>query len=128
MIVGKFIATVCVVLVLAGCALGKPMPAVTTYVIEPPAAELNALRGREAVRIGHVRVAPAFGGKSLVYRRDDVQYVSDPYHAFIAEPGAMLGNQIAMWLDHAGPFLTVLQPESIRPARYVLDATVVELY
>ena len=68
------------------------------------------------------------GGSEVVYRLDDVQYTSDPYHAFIAEPGAMLGNRMAEWLDRAGPFKTVAQPGSARPARYVLEATVAELY
>ena len=40
----------------------------------------------------------------------------------------MLGNRMAEWLDRAGPFKTVAQPGSARPARYVLEATVAELY
>ena len=78
--------------------------------------------------MGNVRVAAAYAGNALVYRLDDVQYVSDPYHAFIAEPGAMLGNRISEWLDRAGPFQSVAQPGSARPAAYVLDATVTEIY
>jgi hypothetical protein len=35
---------------------------------------------------------------------------------------------MAEWLDRAGPFRTVAQPGSLRPAVYVLDATVTELY
>ena len=67
-------------------------------------------------------------GNGLVYRLDEVQYTSDPYHAFIAEPGAMLGNRMAAWLDREGPFKTVTQPGSVTPAQYVLEATVTELY
>jgi hypothetical protein len=67
-------------------------------------------------------------GNALVYRLDDVQYTSDPYHAFIAEPGAILGNQMAAWLDRASPFDTVALRGSTRPVQYVLDATVAELY
>jgi cholesterol transport system auxiliary component len=78
--------------------------------------------------MGNVRVAATYGGNALVYRMDEVQYTSDPYHAFKAQPGAMLGNQMAEWLDHAGPFETVAQPGSAQPAAYVLDATVIELY
>ena len=78
--------------------------------------------------MGNVRVAAAYAGNSFVYRLDDVQYVSDPYHAFIAEPGAMLGNRMAEWLDRAGPFKTVVQPGSARPAGYVLEAMVTEIY
>ena len=123
-------AVLCAVVLLGACAIGKPMPHATTYVIDPPAAtELSvAARRPETLRMGNVRVAAAFAGNALVYRLNDVQYVSDPYNAFIAEPGAMLGNRIAEWLDRAGPFATVAQPDSTRPAAFVLEATVTELH
>ena len=57
--------------------------------------------------MGNVRVAAAFAGNALVYRTDDVTFTSDPYQAFIADPPAMLGNQMAAWLDRAGPFKAV---------------------
>ena len=117
-------------LVLGACSIGKPIPQATTYIVDPPMAAAGGDAGRrpETLRMGNVRVAAAYAGNALVYRMDDVQYVSDPYHAFIAEPGPMLGDRMAEWLDHAGPFKTVAQPGSIRPAAYVLDATVTELY
>jgi cholesterol transport system auxiliary component len=119
-----------VVLTLAACAIGKPLPRPTTYIVDPPMTEtrLAAARHPDTLRIGNVRVAAAYGGNALVYRIDEVRYTSDPYHAFKAEPGAMLGNRMAEWLDHAGPFETVAQPGSAQPAAYVLDATVIELY
>ena len=118
-------------LTLTACSIGKPIPQATTYVVEPPmaaAAASPAARRPETLRMGDVRVAAAYASNALVYRVDDVQYVSDPYHAFIAEPGAMLGNRMAEWLDRAGPFKTVAQPGSAMPAPYVLEATVAELY
>src|SRR4051794_36128373 len=110
--------TACAMLMLSACSIGKPIPQATTYVVEPPmaAAAPAVARRAETLRIGNVRVAAAYAGNSFVYRLDDVQYVSDPYHAFIAEPGAMLGNRMAEWLDRAGPFKTVVQPGSARPA------------
>jgi cholesterol transport system auxiliary component len=126
----RLILTICAVLSLGACAIGKPIPEAKTYVVEPPpaAADSSTTRRPEVLRIGNVRVAAAYDGNALVYRLDEVQYMSDPYHAFIAEPGAMLGNRIAEWLDRAGPFQTVAQPGSARPAAYVLEATVIELY
>jgi cholesterol transport system auxiliary component len=119
-----------VVLSLAACAIGKPLPRPTTYIVDAPMAKTlsAAARRPETLRMGNVRVAAAYAGNALVYRMDEVQYTSDPYHAFKAEPGAMLGNRMAEWLDHAGPFTTVAQPGSAQPAAYVLDATVIELY
>ncbi|HKA40743.1 MAG TPA: ABC-type transport auxiliary lipoprotein family protein [Burkholderiales bacterium] len=126
----RIVLAVCAALTLAACSIGKPIPQATTYVVEPPplAAGTPAPRRPETLRMGNVRVAVTYAGHALVYRVDGVQYVSDPYHAFIAEPGAMLGERMAEWLDRAGPFKTVVQPGSARPAPYVLEATVAELY
>src|SRR5262245_19842578 len=120
----------CAALVLGACSFGKPILQPTTYVVDPPmvAAGPGVERHPETLRMGRVRVAAVYGGNALVYRMDDVRYVSDPYHAFIAEPGAMLGVRMAEWLDRAGPFETVAQPGNTRSARYVLDATVTEFY
>ena len=89
-----------VALVLAACSIGKPVPQATTYVVEPtaPVQRLSGAHGSEVVRMGNVRVAAAFAGNALVYRTDDVTFVSDPYQAFIADPREMLGNQMAGWL------------------------------
>lgn len=120
----------CAALSLAACSIGKPIPQATTYVVDPPmaAAASPAARRPETLLMGNVRVAAAYARNALVYRVDDVQYTSDPYHAFIAEPGALLGDRMAEWLDRAGPFKTVAQPGSTRPAGYLLAATVTELY
>ena len=117
-------------LLLAACSIGKPVPQATTYVVEPdaPMERLSGVHSSEVVRMGNVRVAAAFAGSALVYRTDDVTFVSDPYKAFIADPRAMLGNQMASWLNSAGPFKAVAQPDSDLPANYILEATVTELY
>jgi cholesterol transport system auxiliary component len=122
--------TICSMFIISACSIGKPMPQATTYVVDPPmvAAAFSGARRPETLRMGNVRVAAAYAGNALVYRLDDVQYVSDPYQAFIAETGAMLGNRMAEWLDRAGPFKTVVQPGSARAASYVLEALVTELY
>jgi cholesterol transport system auxiliary component len=119
-----------VVLTVAASAIGKPLPRPTTYIVNPPMTETRrAAAGRAGtLRMGNVRVTAPYGGNALVYRLDEVQYTSDPYHAFKADPGAMLGNRMAEWLDHAGPFETVAQLGRAQPAAYVLDATVIELH
>jgi cholesterol transport system auxiliary component len=126
----RLVLTAFAALTVTACAIGKPIPKATTYVVDLPmaAARPSGTRRPETLRMGNVRVAAAYAGNALVYRLDDVQYTSDPYHAFIAEPGAILGNQMAAWLDRAGPFDTVALPGSTRPVQYVLDATVAELY
>ncbi|HSE88246.1 MAG TPA: ABC-type transport auxiliary lipoprotein family protein [Candidatus Binatia bacterium] len=114
--------------IVAACSIGAPIPRATTYVLELPAATQAAARRPETLRMANVRVAAAFAGDSLVYRMDEVRYTADPYNAFITEPARMLGNRMAEWLDRAGPFQSVAQPDSARGAPYVLEATVTELY
>lgn len=124
-----FACAACAALTLAACSIGKPIPAANTYVVQPPAPKslASVASDGESLRIGNVRVAAAYAGTALVYRTDDVRFSSDPYSRFIAEPGTMLGDQMAAWLARAGPF-AVTGPESTLPAHYLLEVTVTELY
>jgi cholesterol transport system auxiliary component len=127
---GKGLLLAACALMITACSIGKPIPQPTTYVVDPTAgtAVASAHRSTESLRIGNVRVAAPYAGSALVYRLDDVRYASDPYHVFAADPGAMFAYRIAAWLDDAGPFRSVAQPGSGRSARYVLEATIAELY
>jgi uncharacterized lipoprotein YmbA len=116
-------------LVVAACSIGAPAPHTTTYVLDPPQpTKASTTRHPQALRMGNVRVAPAFASPPLVYRTGEVQYTPDFYNAFIAEPGPLLGASMAEWLDRAGPFKTVSQPGGPVNAPYALEAVVTELY
>ena len=115
-------------LLLTACAIGRPIPQANTYAIEPPPPAISLPRVAETLRMGRVRVAPAFAGRPLVLRVDEVRYDSDFYHAFIAGPADLLGTQMADWLDRSGPFRSVTQPDTKTPANFALEATVTELY
>jgi uncharacterized lipoprotein YmbA len=117
-------------LTLAACSIGKPIPQANTYVVEPPlpAAKTAVAQRPETLRMGNVRVAAAFADRALVHRSDDVRFTADPYEVFIADPAAMLGNRMAIWLHRAGAFKAVAPPGSAQWAPYVLEATVTELY
>ena len=129
MMAGRALVAACAALLIAACTLGTPAPQPTTYVVEPPPPAAPATsRHPQPLRMGNVRVAPAFAGTALVYRMGDVQFTPDFYHAFIAEPGPMLGALMAEWLDRAGPFRTVSQPGGAVAAPYLLEAVVTELY
>jgi len=119
----------CAALALIACSIGKPIPAPNTYVVQPPAPEgaSSSNPNTESLRVGNVRVAAAYAGAALVYRMDEVQFTSDPYSRFIAEPATMLGDQMAVWLAGTGRF-AVVGPESALPAHYLLETTVTELY
>lgn len=120
----------CLSFLVGACSIGKPFPQATTYIVSLPAdlAKSSSPELQDALRIGGVRVAAPFAGRSLLYRFNEVRYVSDPYQAFGADTAAMLGGRIAEGLDDVGLFRTVLQPGSASPARYVLEVSVTELY
>jgi cholesterol transport system auxiliary component len=122
------LAAVALILLLAGCAIGKPIPEANTYAIEPPPPIPAASRRAETLRMGKVRVAPSFADRALVVRVDQVRYAADFYNSFIAPPGDMLGAVMADWLNEAGAFATVTQPGTRTPAAFVLEATVTKLY
>jgi cholesterol transport system auxiliary component len=117
-------------LTLVACSIGRPIREPTTYIIDPPidAAPQPVLRRPETLRVGFLRVAAPYSGSALVYRLDDVRYATDPYHAFVADPGAMLDSRIAGWLERTGPFSHVIGPGSAQSAPYVLEVTVADLY
>jgi cholesterol transport system auxiliary component len=125
----RFAFPACAALALAACSIGKPIPSANTYVVQPsaPPSVPSAVSDPESLRIGNVRVAAAYAGSALVYRVDEVRFTSDPYSRFIADPGTMLGDQMAAWLGRTGRF-AVAGPESTLPAHYLLEATVTELY
>jgi cholesterol transport system auxiliary component len=127
---GRSLLAVSIIVVLSACSIGRTIPQATTYVVDPPAGVTSPSVGRrpETLRVGFVRVAAAYAGNALVYRLDDVRYASDPYHALIADPGAMLGSRVTEWLEHAGPFSAVAAPGTAQPASFVLEATVNEMY
>jgi cholesterol transport system auxiliary component len=115
-------------LLLGACSLGKPALEANYYVIEPllPATVVADRRG--SLRIGSVRVAAAFASEELVYRMSDVRFERDFYERFINEPGSMLGERLADWLEATGPFQTVTQNRSATSVPFVLEAVVTELY
>jgi cholesterol transport system auxiliary component len=126
----KPVLVVAVVVIVSACSIGRPIPIVTTYSIEPsPAApDVPKPPHPDRLRVERVRVAAAYDTSALVYRLSAVRYVSDPYHAFLADPGPMLSNGIAEWLGAAGLFKAVDGPGGAVPAPWVLEATVTELY
>ena len=63
----RLLAVMASVLVLSACAIGKPTPQATTYGLEPPPPALAAARRSQILRMGKVRVAPAFADRRLAH-------------------------------------------------------------
>lgn len=117
------------VLALVGaCSLRQDTPPVEHYLLRPPPPAEATARHADSLRVAPVRVAPSFAGVQLVYRMDEVRYVSDFYHRLMAPPGSMIATQITEWLDRAGPMRFTAAPGSAVAQRYVLNLFVFELY
>jgi ABC-type uncharacterized transport system auxiliary subunit len=113
----------------AACSIGRPISSITTYNVSPSiSSHASASRNSERLKVERPRVLPPYDKAALVYRLSDVRYVADPYNAFIAEPGPMLGRRIAECLGAAGLFEGVDVPGSAAPAPFVLESTVTDLY
>jgi uncharacterized lipoprotein YmbA len=126
----KHAAAVGVTLIISACSIGRPIPTATTYSIElrPGSPDAPQPPHPERLRVERVRIASPYDRTALVYRLSAVRYISDPYHAFLSDPGPMLGNRIAEWLDASKLFKAVDGPAGAAPAPWVLEATVTELY
>jgi cholesterol transport system auxiliary component len=126
----KHAAVLGVAVIVSACSIGRPLPSVSTYSIEPPLAAPNLPKSPhpQRLRVERVRVAAPYDRTALIYRLSPVRYISDPYHAFLADPGPMLSNRIVEWLGAEGQFKEVDGPGGAAPASWVLEATVTELY
>ena len=102
----------CATLALVACSIGKPLPEPNTYAVQAsvPDSVPSAASRSESLRIGSVRVAAAYAGTPLVYRTDEVRFISDPYSQFMAaqyvlidetgvRPKAVLERTIAKRVD-----------------------------
>lgn len=114
-------------LFLAGCfSMDKEFPDKRYYVIEAERGEARAPSSDAPVlRIRKLDIAPAYEGKSLVYRTGELRYESDFYHAFFVSPAAMIGGQTRSWLEASGLFSLIT---SSADAGYRLQGSVAALY
>jgi cholesterol transport system auxiliary component len=125
----KHAAVAGAVLIISACSIGRPIPTAATYSIEPRTTGAAAHPPHlDRLRVQRVRIAAPYDRPALVYRLSAVRYISDPYHAFLADPGPMLSNRIADWLAAAELFKAVDGPGGTAPAPWVLETVVTDLY
>ena len=120
-------AILCCSLALSACSLSRPAPEPVLYGLEPAGPSVQVPREWRPLKVGRVRVASSFESKELVYRLGDVRFARDYYNRFMTSPARMLDATMTEWVAQAGSF-NVVQEVAPTGARYVLEATFLELY
>lgn len=106
------------VLFSSGCT-GRKAIVKDTFLLNVDRPKTSAVEGVEGIlAVQPFSVAPAFGGRGLVYRIGDNQYESDYYHEYVVSPAAMVTEQTRNWLSASDIFDQVLPPlSSITPTQ-----------
>jgi uncharacterized lipoprotein YmbA len=120
-------AILCCAIALSACSVSRPAPEPVLYGLEPAGPSVQVARDWRPLKVGRVRVASSFDGGELVYRLDDVRYARDYYNRFMTSPARLLGAAMTEWLAKGEAF-DVVQANAPKASRYVLDATLLELY
>jgi hypothetical protein len=111
-----------------GCALTRPAPVKSTFLLDPPAPAAAAMTNPATLRVGAFNVAAPYRGKAFVQRTSAQGYEVDFYSEFLVAPAAMIGEATARALDRAGVFARVVPPGALPEGDYVLDGFVSALY
>lgn len=115
--------------ILTACSLTQPAVQRQSFLIQPEREQARTETPvGDSLRIGRVVVAPPFDGRAFVYRRDEVQYETDFYNDFAADPADMVAEAAAGWFRSSGLFQQVLAPRAGSFADYRLEASVSAMY
>ncbi|MBW2498124.1 MAG: membrane integrity-associated transporter subunit PqiC [Deltaproteobacteria bacterium] len=117
------------VLPLAGCSFDQPLPEKQRFILTgtEPDAPIGS-GGGGTLRIHRFRAASVFERNALVYRTDDDLFVEDFYNEFYAQPGMMVREITLRYLQAAGIFDVVLEPNDSRRADWLLEGRIENLY
>jgi len=94
--------------------------------VNRPGSKLKTTGGNVCVKA--FKIASAFDGSRLVYKKADRDYESDYYNRFMGSPEVQVTEQFRNWLGKSGIFENVINVSSIASADYVVEGNVVSLY
>lgn len=124
----SILAILAAVLSLCGCLSKPPLHKQTFTFAAPPTASASAVDSDRVLGIRHLRIAPPFDGRSLVYRTGEFSYVRDPYAEFLDAPEEEMMAPVRGWLCRTGGFNDVVDAGSILKPNTVVEISVTELY
>ena len=116
-----------IVLLYSGCASRKAIVK-DTFLLDAQRGGASVQAASETIlAVQPFSVAPAFGGKGLVYRTDENQYESDFYNEYFVSPAAMMTEQTRNWLSESGVFAQVLSPISSAEPTHSLEGHIKQI-
>ncbi len=124
----SILAILAAVLALCGCLSKPPLHKQTFTFAAPPTASAVAVAGDRVLGIRHLRIAPPFDGRSLVYRTGEFSYVRDPYAEFLDPPEEQMMAPVRGWLRRTGVFSDVVDAGSALKPNTVVEISVTQLY
>lgn len=116
---------------LAGCSpvVTAPAPQRHFYALIAKRPGLTPSSGDKTVlKVRPIQISPAFQGKEMVYRLDDVEYESDYYNAFFVQPASAVSQAVEDWLGRSGVFGHVVDSTSQMQDTHTLEGMVNALY
>jgi cholesterol transport system auxiliary component len=122
---------VCLSLVclISGCISRHHLSTRTFGFDVPPASKVvPGFRSHRIVTIRSLRVAAPFDGRSMVYRKGEYSFESDPHAEFLVSSSESLLVPIRRALREAGTFDIVVEPGSAMKPNTVAEISVPALY
>ena len=122
-------ASVCLVLLLAGCGglLHETTPTVW-LALEPPPAVGGLRTGGSSLEVLAFATAAPFATDRVVSREGASRWSFAAYHRWIAEPGEMVAARLREALSRADLFKAVITPPALLDADWRLGGAVRALY
>jgi len=114
---------------LTGCALNKPNPDQSAWLVVPErSAPPRATPVNLSLKMGSFSANTPFDGKSLVYRLSDNRYERDFYNVYLIYPRDMVSNATRQWLVKSNAFKDVIEQSSVFFPMYQLQGVIDEFY
>ena len=117
------------VAVLSGCALNKPNPDQSAWLVAPErTAPPRTTPVALTLKMGNFSANTPYDGKSMVYRLSDNRYEKDFYNVYLIYPRDMVSNATRNWLVRSHAFSQVLEQSSVFFPMYQLQGVIDEFY
>jgi len=124
----SILAILAAALAWCGCLSKPPLHKQTFTFGAPPTASGGAVAGDRVLGIRHLRIAPPFNERSLVYRTGEFSYVRDPYAQFLDPPEEEMMAPVRGWLRRTGGFSQVVDAGSALKPNTVVEISVTQFY